>query len=268
MNNNAPTTERFRPAGHKAQELSEIVMPIETFKPVQRVIDTSLDCNDKTVGYLFRDVECKNGFTDDVVLSKGLLYDTDGKILLKTPPDWQKYENNKNENPLCWVVPSGSLTLELCYRSSIGKLPLHDEVQTSWKKIFTGNCWLQTSTLLKCKNGNAHVHHNWTADAGITPVPDENGFTLSENNTPTVNQFLHAILGKRSCSAQQVFRQYGTPVTLWTLDNSAICALVLGGVVDGFGIGASDDAGYDRSARGVTIAKKLLENPKYKVRDD
>ncbi|HIH23850.1 TPA: hypothetical protein HA251_02340 [Candidatus Woesearchaeota archaeon] len=267
------TSERFKPAGHKAQELSEIVMPEEVFKPIQRVIDTTLEQHDRTIGYLFRDVECKKGYVGDVVLSKELLCDVNGTTMRKTSPDWQKYEEQNTENPQEWLIPSGPLVLELCYRSQFGTTPLSQEVQLSWHKTLSPQeWWLQTSTRLRYEKGIAHVYHDWTTDAGIAPVPDENGVDLSNDNTPCVNQFLHTILGKRSSYAQQVFEQYDSPVRLWTPNNTAIdgCALVLGvssNDDDRFSIDASNDIGSNGPARGVALAKKLLKDKRYEVRD-
>jgi len=137
MHNNAPTTERFKPAGHNAQELSEIVMPEEVFPPIQRVIDTTFTSDDKTIGYLFRDVKYKRGFVDDVVLSKQLLCDAAGTQLYNTPLEWQQYEQDEEKNLHEWFVASGPLILELCYRLDKENSPLHDEVRSAWKNAFT-----------------------------------------------------------------------------------------------------------------------------------
>ncbi|HIH23851.1 TPA: hypothetical protein HA251_02345 [Candidatus Woesearchaeota archaeon] len=264
--------ERFRPAGHKAQELSEIVLLKETFKPIQRVIDTTIEGEDKTIGYLYHDVEYKKDCVGSIILSKGLLCGVDGSTRYMKTSGWQTYEGNKKENPQEWFIPSGPLTLELCYRSQLNTTPLSREVQATWHKTFNPEeWWSQTSTLLQYTNGVARMYHDWTTNAGIAPVPEDNLLDLTDGNTPCVNQFLRTILGKRSSTAQQVFGQYGSPVRLWTPHNTFTGerALVLGVSdddrfdIDANGYGINDS----RPARGIALAKKLLAGKRYEVRD-
>jgi len=263
--------ERFKPAGHKAQELSEIVLPDETFKPIQRVIDTTIEDEDKTVGYLYHDVEYKKDCVGNIVLSKGLLRGNEGNAIRKSTSGWHEYEGNKKENPQEWLIPSGPLTLELCYRSQSGTTPLSQELQLSWHKTFNHKeWWLRTSTILRYEEGIAHTYHDWTMDAGIAPVPDETDLDLSNDKTPPVNQFLRAILGKRHSSAQQIFGKYGQQVQLWTPNYTGIgeCALVLRVLSnDGFDVYAYDDVNYCRPARGISLLKNF-PRPQYEVRND
>jgi len=172
--------ERFRPAGHKAQELSEIVLLKETFKPIQRVIDTTIEGEDKTIGYLYHDVEYKKDCVGSIILSKGLLCGVDGSTRYMKTSGWQTYEGNKKENPQEWFIPSGPVTVELCYRLQYDTAPLSQEVQASWHETFDPDeWWSQTSTCLRYEESIAHVYHDWTTDAGIVPVPDESGLELS-----------------------------------------------------------------------------------------
>ena len=271
------TSERFRPAGHKAQELSEIVLPDEVFKPIQRVVkrprflERLFGREEQTVGYLYRDVEYTPGIVEDIVLSKELLYYPFGPIL-SSRHDWQKYELSEAENPLCWFVPSAPVILELCYRAQHEDTAVSREAQQSWHDTFKSRAWGSlTSTLLDYDKGNARIYHNWTIDAGAAPVPEEILFERSQDNTPAVNTFLQAMLGKRYSAAEGTFSKYKTPVRVYTpeKDVTGTRVLVLGvGIINNkFCIEASHDS-YDHGyARGITLAKKLLVDKRYEVHD-
>ena len=264
--------EHFKPAGHKAQELSEIVLPEETFKPIQRVIDTTIEGEDKTIGYLYHDVEYTPGVIDGFVLSKGVLCDTDRETTYKSTLEWQVYERNDTKNPIKWFVPPGPIILELCYQTQHNHSPLAQEIKASWQKAFNDpRWWMLTSTILQYNDDITHVYHDWTTDAGIASVPGEKRLSISDNNSPIANQFLCTILGKRFSIARQVFGQYSPLMQLWTPEGNARykCALVLGVSNGKFDIGADNDVIYSNgSARGVALAKKLLEDKRYEVRDD
>ncbi|HIH23854.1 TPA: hypothetical protein HA251_02360 [Candidatus Woesearchaeota archaeon] len=262
--------EHFRPAGHKAQELSEIVMPDELFKPIQRVIDTTLESDDKTIGYLYRDIEYAPGVIDGFVLSKGLLRNVD-EDMRESVVGWQEYETDDTDNPLGWFIPSAQVILELCYRTQHEDTVVSREAQQSWHETFKPKPWWPlTSTLLDYSNGSARVYHNWTTNTGTAPVPEEVDLDLSSNNAPIVNNFLHATLGKRYSTIKETFGEYRTPITLWTPRNivTGTRTLVLGVSDNGFYMSANDNIGNFGPARGVAIAKKLLEDKRYEVRDD
>ncbi|HIH23860.1 TPA: hypothetical protein HA251_02390 [Candidatus Woesearchaeota archaeon] len=279
------TSERFKPAGHKAQELSEIVLPKETFKPIQRVIDTTLEQDDKTIGYLYHDVEYTPGVVGRVVLSKGFLRVTDKELrkntgewqtlcdtdkeLRKNTGEWQKYEKNDIENPLGWFVPSAPVTLELCYRTQQGDTAISREAQRSWRETFNSHMlWSLTSTILEYEKERAIVYHNWTTNAGTTPTAENTILDHSGNNSPIVNTFLRATLGQRYSAAKKTFEKYGSPVALCTpKDNSTSKhALVLGVFIGRFDIGADGTLDYYRPARGVSLLKNF-KSPQYEVHD-
>ncbi|HIH23855.1 TPA: hypothetical protein HA251_02365 [Candidatus Woesearchaeota archaeon] len=263
--------ERFKPAGHKAQELSAIVMPDEAFKPIQRVIDTTLGQYDKTIGYLYQGIEYTPGVVGDVVLSRGFLCGTNGEIRTNIT-EWREYERNDTENPIKWFIPPAPIILELCYRTQHEDTVVSREAQQSWHKTLNPKTWwLRTSTITTYNNGQARVRHNWSISAGSIPVPEDNNIDLSDDNTPVVNNFLRAILGKRSYSMQHVFGQYCSSMQLWTPSNNytAKRVLVLGVSSGGrFVIDANDYISNLRPARGVAVAKKLLTDKRYEVRDD
>jgi len=199
-------TDRFRPAGHKAQELSEIVMPVEVFKPIQRVIDTTLERDDKTVGYLFKDVEYV-GTHIDVVLSNGYVRDEEetelkSQRLLKTPSEWQIHERNPIGNPNRWAVPSLPLILELRYRSLAGDSALAETTRLLWRDVFAKDRYgfgspLQTSTLVYYDDCIARVWHDWDDYAGESLARVPALIRLKGEDDPTIKQFLYTLLGKR-----------------------------------------------------------------------
>ena len=260
--------ERFRPAGHKAQELSNVVLQEETLKPIQRVIERATE---KTVGYLYHGIEYRKGMVDDIVLSARLLIDKNG-ISRKVPEQWRAYEQDPRQNPIGWTIPSGPTTLDLCYQSSIGHTSIYNKVREQWNNSFRAQGHLQTSTLVEYSNGIARVRHNWIGDAETTPIPERWNAVLSDNNPPDTNKFLHTMLGRKYTKINDAFKHYGSPITLWTLNRSYDVdgALVLGvAYKDGFSVDGVDN-GFDpkRPARGVALAKQFLEDPKYEVRDD
>jgi len=261
--------ERFKPAGHKAQELSDAVLPDEVFKPIQRVIDTTLEGKDKTIGYLYHDVEYMPGVVGSVVLSKGLLRNADGEIK-KNVGGWQEYNWSETANPFGWFVPSAPVVLELCYQTQQDNTKVSREAQQSWHETLNPKTWwIQTSTLLKYNKGHARVYHNWTIHSGTTPALEENGIDISDDNPPVVNAFIHTTLGRRYSSTKKTFEKYGRTVALWTPVDSRTStrALVLGSLNDWFLIGADNNIDTRGPACGGAVAKKLLEGKRYEVRD-
>jgi len=257
--------ERFKPAGHKAQELSEIVMPEEVFPPIQRVIDTTLTGDDKTIGYLYRDIEYKKGLFGGVVLSAGVLLDAHNIPYQKNADGWKEYEQNEKDNPLKWFIPSGPLTTEIMYRTRHENSPLGDEADKPRQTTLPDQQTLMTSTIITAENGLAHIMHNWNEPPITTNTTKENWTTISEENDPITEKYLHAIIGKRFNCAYNLFRQYGTPVMMWKPKDRTY-ALVLTTMYTGFHISAYHSFNFERFACGVS----LLENfpsPRYEVRD-
>jgi len=268
MHNNAPTTERFKPAGHKAQELSEIVMPQEVFPPIQRVIDTTLTGDDKTIGYLFRDVKYKRGFVDDVVLSKWGWLST-GEIERSAQMwSWQYYETNGRLNPLGWIVPSGPLIMELCYRSRFGTASMVEELETRWLEFFTHEeSWLKTSTTVDYNDHNhtAKIKHDWSDKMPTVRPPSVYKTAITDMPDPSTAQFLQSLLGRRSNIMREIFGRYGTQIELWSglYGEHALALCAKDGV---FKIYADDDIADKWSARGVSLLKNF-KSPQYEVQD-
>ncbi|HIH23538.1 TPA: hypothetical protein HA251_00735 [Candidatus Woesearchaeota archaeon] len=263
--------EHFKPAGHKAQELSEIVMPKEVFKPIQRVIDTTLEDKDKTIGYLYHDVEYEPGVIGSIVLSRGLLRSAEGEIK-KDINGWQEYERDNTANPLKWFTPSAPVVLELCYRAQHDDTAISREVARLWHETLKPKTrWTSTSTILGYNEGRANVYHNWTIDTGITPVPEGIFFDLSEDNTPMINTFLRAILGQRYPTAKETLSKYGTPVRVLMSEKRVTGARVLVLGVSGSGKLFIDADGGVIGGINPNRGVSLLENfssPRYKVRND
>jgi len=209
--------ERFKPAGHKAQELSEIVMPEEVFKPIQRVIDKSLYTEDKTIGYLFRDIEYKKGVVADVVVTKGLL-NAYLNVIEMNSDEWKKYQETPQQNPLGWLAASGPVVMELMYRSIQDTTPLGIEMDKTWKELFYQAVpLLSTSTTIQCQDGPAIIEHGFS-DTSVVPFPEKNTTRLDGTTSPNTEHFLHALLGRRYKSTTALFGRYR-----WRIDLEVGC---------------------------------------------
>jgi len=222
MHNNAPTTERFKPAGHKAQELSEIVLPVEVFPPVQRLIDKKKNSDDKTVGYVFRQIECRAGIIDDIVVSKTWLARQNGS---RTRADytWKDYEVDKSANPLAWFLPSAPLMLEIVYRAGLETTALVHELDRTLidasKDMFMAD--ILTSTVVRYDYGDATIYHDWSDKGEAVPIPGKEYLEATDDYDPKTEQFLHGLLGKRHPMWRTVFsrfidEKYDTHTTLLT----------------------------------------------------
>jgi len=205
--------ERFKPAGHKAQELSEIVMPEETFPPIQRVIDTTLEQEDKTIGYLFRDVEYRTGLVGDIVLSRGVINDGKGPGR-RFHSGWKRYERSGTSNPLHWITPSAPVILELIYRSGVDLSTIKQEICNSWVMLLKNfGQSIRTSTNVQF-NDKAYITHNWTEHKSKTSIPKSGYIDVFDQNPNTVH-FLHAALGKRYSSVLTSSENYIGEVRIW-----------------------------------------------------
>jgi len=266
--------EGFRPAGHRAQELSDIVLPDETFKPIQRVVkrpnffERLFGRKEQTVGYLYRDVEYRKGCVGDVVLSAGLLRDKRGNVRYNAKSAWQAYEHDEKENPIEWRIPSGPTTIEMIYRTQRDSGPIQQEVDKTWY-MTPLHMWPITSTIITYTPAMTYVEHDWNEPLITTSTPEERPvtITIADNNTPDTQQFLQAILGKRHALTQKILGRYA-PVKL-TTRTDGMCFLGFGSdkYYGRFYIDTVDLTNKRQSARGIS----LLENfpsPQYEVRDD
>jgi len=263
MHNNAPTTERFKPAGHKAQELSEIVMPEETFKPIQRVVERKTD---KTVGYLFRDVEDKKGRRGDIVFSRGALTDDTGDYLQKDTDDWKKYYNDP-KNKLGWKAITMPLLLEALYRN--------EKTRSSISKMMTDDI---TKTLHDIPAIVLNERIEMTPESvkitrrGFRPIttarPNMEGWFLGEKEGITINSFCHAFFGPRHFETEKILSPYGSPTYVYLCPAPRVVAF--GRSYDGTVIintGFSEI--FQRKSTTIGIAKFRNFPPDiYEVRDD
>ncbi|HIH23853.1 TPA: hypothetical protein HA251_02355 [Candidatus Woesearchaeota archaeon] len=266
--------EHFKPAGHKAQDLSDIVLPKETFKPIQRVVKRPnflgklLGKKEQTVGYLYRDVEYKRGYVDDVVLSAGLLGGR-RRPLCWAHPEWKQYEEDEIGNPAGWFVPSGPLIAELCYRTQQDGGPIGNEAQQSWHKTFDKRRYIvHTSTIIDYNEGNAHITHDQMEPGLDAEIPASDRIILSETSDPVIEKFLYGLFGKRYNIAHTVFGRYGTPVQVWIGSRHRRILSLNANIDNNFYIDADNSVYNVRSVRGVAVAKTLLNNKRYEVRDD
>jgi len=255
------SSERFKPAGHKAQELSEIVMPEEVFKPIQRVVEKSTEM---TIGYLYREIEHRQGEIGDVVLSAGVLLDVHKNARLHNAEGWREYEQNDEENSFKWTMPSGPLTTELIYRTQRENRLVRKEANNTWNTTLHYLC-LITSTIINYKDGISQIRHNWNESPVTTIIPEELKTIITDNNSPNTQQFLQALLGKRHALTQRMFGQYATSVMLWrTVEGRHALALGIGNDNRHY-ILANDIC--SRPARGISLLANF-PSPQYEVRDD
>ncbi|HIH23859.1 TPA: hypothetical protein HA251_02385 [Candidatus Woesearchaeota archaeon] len=260
------SSERFRPAGHKAQELSDVVLPDEVFKPIQRVVDTTITDKEPTIGYLFRDIEYKGSF-QDIVMSNGFLkYGTgnDGVAFRYERSEWIAYEADRIKNPLGWAVPSGPTATELCYYPMNEKSTIAEEVSALLMSMLTKNNWVITSTTINYKLETAKIQHDWTGPA-IEVQRIAGLFNLLDDTAPEETQFMHALIGKRHCFSKAIFERYGMPAFLLTAFGDGDKNLVLRPHADDFFLDANSFKGYGRTFGVAPIAN--FSNDHYEVRD-
>ena len=258
--------ERFKPAGHKSIELSEIVMPEEVFKPIQRVIDKSLYTDDKTIGYLFRDIEYKKGVVADVVVTKRLLNAYLNVIEINSE-EWKQYQETPQKNPLGWLPASGPVVMELMYRSIRDKTPLGTEMDGTWKELFYQTVpLLSTSTTIQCEDGPASIKHGFS-DTSVVPFTEESTTRLNGDMSPNTEQFLRALLGRRYKSTTALFGRYRWRIELEAPRGKGHWRLNIGRASKIFSINAGIRNDIRWPARCIAPFSNFPQY-RYEVRDD
>jgi len=262
------TSERFKPAGHRAQDLSEIVLPEEKFPAVRRI--TRRD-DQATIGYVFPLVENHDNVVDDVVMSADILRHRHGAPAYRTPERWKEYEKDDKMNRIGWAVPTARLVLELAYRTALSEIPPTGERKSMWHRIFS-NTILTSTTVTHVKN-SASVR-----ERDLTPVRTSRaeGLHYFDGLSPSLplGTLAYALFGKRSGNAEKVFGMYADEVLLYPLPQwtEGKCCVTLGRTRQRqsrvFSINTTGNPKHGYKTIGVTTLTNILKNKRYEVRDE
>lgn len=261
-------SEGFRPVGHKAPTLCDVVLPEETFQPIQRVVDMSITDRDKTIGYLFREVYCMNGKIADIVLSEGILCGGQGRFKLDCD-DWRKYEKDERINPRGWKVMSGPTMMELMYRSSVETTELAQEINDTWIRTLNGQLGLlQTSTVISYNSVYSVIRHNWNKNRTRVPQTLFDVLALADDNGPEINQLLRGLLGNRYAAAKGLFERFGASGTqLCSGIDEGACTFALSMTNDNYCRMGFSLYNNERKVRGISSLANFPW-PHFLVRDE
>ena len=258
--------EHFKPAGHKAQELSDVVLPDETFKPIQRIVDRTAKTDDHTIGYLFREVELEDSTRTDLVISSSYMLD-DGERINKTLAGWKELEHDRVSNPWGWRLPSGPLVAELYYRSDVETGPLGKEVVNMLDSMSA--LILETRTTLEYNDDIVRVRHDGPTDPILVRYPFTPLSARRSNvgDDPVMTMFMRAIFGKRHATMIAALeKRYGdieisTP-HISQRNERARLELFLNGHYIVCADGSERQQFY---AHCVATAQDIIDDPRYEV---